>query len=94
MYLTYFFVFFSIKNLLNFSTKSTVSQKLIIGKLILHSFQHIAHISCKFSHFRRTSFLVGDTLRNESVLPKIVNAINHTSKNKNLKIDFSFVLAQ
>ena len=38
-------------------------------------------------------FLVDDTLGNSGVSPKIVNAINHNLKNKNRKMDFSFVSA-
>ena len=33
------------------STKLTINQKINVGKLIFHSFQHIAHFSCKFGNF-------------------------------------------
>ena len=32
-------------------TKTTISVKLKIGKLIFRSFQHIPHLSCKYDHF-------------------------------------------
>ena len=31
-------------------TKLTITHKLEIGKLIFHSFQHIAHLSCRYGH--------------------------------------------
>ena len=37
------------------STKSTIYQKIKIGKigkLISHSCQHIVHVSCKYGHFQ------------------------------------------
>ena len=47
------------KKLLNFSTKSTIFQKLNIGKSIFHSFHHIAHLSCKYGHFWGTTIFFG-----------------------------------
>ena len=31
--------------------QSTITQKIIIGKLIFHSVQHSGHLSCKYCHF-------------------------------------------
>ena len=31
--------------------KTAISQKLKIGKLVFHSYQHILHLSCKFGYF-------------------------------------------
>ena len=36
------------ENLPILSTNMTISQKLKIGRLIFHSFQHIPHLSCKY----------------------------------------------
>ena len=39
------------KNWRILSTKTNISQKLKIGKLIFHSLKHIPHLSCKYDHF-------------------------------------------
>ena len=41
----------SSKNWTILCTKTTIYQKLIIGKLIFHSFQHIPYLLCKHDHF-------------------------------------------
>ena len=44
------------------SMKSTINQKIKNEKYIFHSFQLTAYLSCKFDHFWKDFFLVGDTL--------------------------------
>ena len=74
-----------------FSTISTITQKLKIGKSIFHLLQHIPHLSCKFDHFWTIfSFWSVTHLKSLTCLCKIVNIISHNSKNKNKKIDFPF----
>ena len=51
---------------------------------MFHSFQHILYLSCKFSHFWNIFFWCV-TPWNSSVSPKIINTINHNSKNENRK---------
>ena len=55
--------------------------------MILHSFQHIAHLSHKFDHLKKKKNFSRRHLETK-VSPKIINAINLNSKNKNRKIDF------
>ena len=44
-------IFFLVNFLRILRTKSTISHKLKIGKLIFHSFLHIPHLSCKYELF-------------------------------------------
>ena len=41
----------SLKNWPILSTRTTISQKLKMEKLIFYSFRHIPHLSCKYKHF-------------------------------------------
>ena len=69
-----------------------ISQKLKIGKLIFHLFQHIAQLSCRYGHFWTITIFFSHFCSVTHL--KFVNTIKHNSKNinhKNLKNRF-FIL--
>ena len=85
---------YNTRKVLNFSTKSTISQKpkmVKIGKLIFHSLGSLRIFSVNFDIFERF-FLVSDKLEIPGVSLEIVNTISHDSKNENwLVIRFTTV---
>ena len=61
-----------------------------------HSFKHIAHLSCRYGHFRNVLVIFGRFKMAHEIKVtylKIVNKIDHNSKNKYRKIEFSLVSA-